>query len=326
MSTLVSPFAGAASEWLCTLDPVLVPPVSWMGGKRRLAPELLRLLGLEPGRPVPTILGDASWWGWLWPGVLDAETGPQVSAWLRSWRDEDPRELWFRLRDAGPPDDLVERAAGLLWLQARAASGVPVWWEGEGALVQWASTKIDAAGQRQAQETRNANAKGFHGGGLRAGGRGDRAVHSTVAGHKGKDSRGGGGIVDPGTVATRLDAIRARAEVCPGLVVEHRGAIDLTSEWAPILGDRVRVLLDPPYQNKTGYPATCPRSEVLTIARAWANAGAVVVLCEAEGLAADLGPGWDQVQLRAGRRPEWVTTYGARVEARHGELFAAVAR
>lgn len=33
----VSPFLGAGADWLCLLSPDLVPPVSWVGGKRRLA-------------------------------------------------------------------------------------------------------------------------------------------------------------------------------------------------------------------------------------------------------------------------------------------------
>ena len=36
-----------------------------------------------------------------------------------------------------PPAELAERVAGWLWLQARSASGAPVWWDGtRGALVQ----------------------------------------------------------------------------------------------------------------------------------------------------------------------------------------------
>lgn len=153
---LVDPFLGAGGTVLGLLSWVtgakLDPPVSWMGGKRRLALEGLAPLDL-PRRRIPMLLADASWWGWVWLVCLDAVTGPKVSAVLRSWRGEDPRALWFRLRDEGPREDLAEAAAQILWLQARAASGVPVWWEG-GAAVQWASTKIDTAGQRQATEPR----------------------------------------------------------------------------------------------------------------------------------------------------------------------------
>jgi hypothetical protein len=254
----VDPFLGAGAAWLANLDETLVPLVSWMGGKRRLACDLLALLGLRPGRPVPAMLGDASWWGWVWPVVLDDETGPRVSAILRRWRDEDPRALWFRLRDLGPVEESAEAAAQLLWLQARAASGVPVWWAEEvlraapgdgresqraadrgsngprkgrsgggyssdaawqtgGHLVQWASTKIDAAGQRQATEPPRLLSMDGHGRGppprVVATSRSVRVVQAPglpfEAGHKGTDSRGGG-IVDPGTIADRADRIRAR--------------------------------------------------------------------------------------------------------------------
>lgn len=378
-----SPFLGAGAEWLHLLSPdLVVPPVSWMGGKRRLAREVLALLDLHPGRPVPCILGDASWWGWVWPTCLDPVTGPEVSAMLRFWRGRDPRALWFWLRDVGPMESRVEAAAQLLWLQARAASGVPVWWEGAevlaapgpgrerqpaadrganglraqsgpradgtrgtciasmcgaSALVQHASTKVDAAGQRQATELRLVATT--HGNGQPPGVPYDAGCKGSLmasdgrgvpreAGHKQMRSEGGksGGIVDPGTIATRLDAIRAACAkgtnaagaggiVDPGTRVFHTDALTLVTEWAPRLGAAGRWYLDPPYQGATGYPATCPREEVLVIAETAARYGGRVVLSEAVGLAAELGRGWSQVQLRDGKRPEWVTLYGCDARA-----------
>lgn len=403
----VDPFLGAGGVWLSLLGAHLVPPVSWMGGKRRLAPRLLELLDLHPGQREPMVLGDASWWGWVWPLCLDPVTGPQVCAWLRAWRGEEPRALWFRLRDAGPPADLVERAAGLLWLQARAASGVPVWWEGDEIvsvdghgrgpyrawqstglpkLVQWTATRVDAAGQRQATEPRL----------LASDGRGKPREAGHKADKSGEDNRTGG-MVDPGTIAIRLDAGRqacakgfnregfggmvnpatiadglkqtrarlvmatrtspkradmgsndghrekhgwrafepsdvaarvehARVEHARGEVtIEHRDALDLVREWAPVLGSRARIYLDPPYQGATGYPVTCSRDQVLAIAEESARHGGRVVLSEAVGLAAELGPGWRQVQLRGGRKPEWVTLYGCGAGVEHGRLFAGSA-
>lgn len=241
---LVDAFAGGGGFWLSSVADGLTPPVSWMGGKRRLARALLALLDLRPGCRLPLILGDSSWWGWVWPTVLDAETGPRVSEILRGWRGEDPRALWFRLRDMGPITyDVAGATAQLLWLQARAASGVPVWWEG-GEVVSMdghgreprliatthgngqppgapyvAGCKGPAllasdgrnvpreAGQRTNREdrlvqwaedgtTRENAGKGYHGGGA--------------------DGSRGGGIVDPGTIAGRLDAIRASARLVKG--------------------------------------------------------------------------------------------------------------
>lgn len=376
----VDPFLGAGGTWLHLLDPALTPPVSWMGGKRRLAPRLLELLDLHPGQRVQSILGDASWWGWVWPLCLDPVTGPVVCRWLRSWRGEEPRALWFRLRDAGPPADPVERAAGLLWLQARAASGVPVWWEGdEPALVQdrgwksptcstrkvWTAVQGNATeprllagarSEREAEEPRDAGqcgasrllASNGHGGVYAAGHKqvisemgqmGGMQDPGTIAERldqtrarlvqwagpggrvrpnagKGFNAAGAGGIVDPGTVAARVEAARVEA------VIEHRDALDLIREWAPVLGARARIYLDPPYQGATGYPVTCPREHVLAIAEESGRHGGRVVLSEAVGLAGELGPGWRDVCLRRAPKPEWVTVYGCGAAAEHGRLFA----
>jgi len=414
----VSPFLGAGADWLCLLDPDLVPLVSWMGGKRRLARDILALLGLRPGHPIPALLGDASWWGWVWPTVLDADTGPRVSEVLRSWRGEDPRALWFRLRDLGPIEDRAGAAAQMLWLQARAASGVPVWWEAENAvkfdggmdgnidrarqmhanepirellaspgdrrtrqvaanrgsngrtrLLQEAGSQIDDAGQTRtngvadprliqmangrgpyASDRLLASARGGDPPAELLGGRENGGASSACA--KGKNAGGAGGIIDPGTIADRADAVRARLVkasggeagfsrdygTCvgkgwrlfgPGDVADrvdavriyaigaatflHTDARTMTDAWAPRLGSRAMVYLDPPYQGATGYPVACARDHVLAIAEMWAQHGARVVLSEAVGLAAELGPGWTQARLRAAPKPEWVTVFNCDV-------------
>ena len=61
----------------------------------------------------------------------------------------------------------------------------------------------------------------------------------------------------------------------------------------------------------TGYPVDCPRGEVLDIADLWASFGERTVVSEAEGLARDLGRGWQQTQLVHGDKPEWITWYDA---------------
>lgn len=293
----VAPFLGAGADWLCTLSEWLVPPVAWMGGKRRLAPAILRVLGVLPSSRPHAILGDACWWGWVWPLLLGPR-GPEVCTWLRSWGREEPRELWFRLRDAGPAEDAAERAAGLLWLQGRAASGVPVWWD-QCNLIQWASTRIDEAGQRQA---RSACAKGYSG----------RAEHKQIS----------GGILRTATVAERVEAIRTAARSV-SVEVHHEDANILTAREAPRLATRARVYLDPPYQGATGYPAMCSREDVLAIAEAWASYGARVAVSEAVDLSEDLGAGWSALRLRDGRKPEWLTTFGCDLGAARGPLFTA---
>lgn len=417
----VEPFAGAAAVWLRLLEPTLTPPVAWQGGKRRLAPAILDVLGLTPRQPHRALLGDAGWWGEVWPLVVSPLRGTEVSRWLRSWSDEDPRELWFRLRSEGRPDDPVERAAGLLWLQARAASGVPVWWAVDtvdesvavgseqdaddvepecyeassghsvrplrravgscaapcpsqsrvlvkhpghpgrkpgavqvagqkdtpalraGArgdrpadsyeasqrttrhdppqLLQWASSKVDEAGQRNATEPRL------------------RCDHR-VTGHAKQ-----GGILRTATVADRLDAIRLAARPLHRTVrdaVERgvRGCVTVrhfpevhharAEEWvvdavreARAAGEDVRLFADPPYVGATGYEIAADRAAVLAIADACAALGARTVVSEAAPLHAELGRAWTAHRLtRPGGKPEWVTCYGCEEHALAGPLWA----
>lgn len=129
--TWAEPFAGGAA---CALRLVggerLKPPVAWMGGKRRLARAILDAMGVPEEPPSSVLLADAGPWGWVWPLLLDPSAAARVALVLRSWAGEHPRELWQRLAAVPPAEDLHERAAQWLWIQARSASGVPVWWEG----------------------------------------------------------------------------------------------------------------------------------------------------------------------------------------------------
>lgn len=129
--TWAEPFAGAAA---CTLRLVggrdLAPPVAWMGGKRRLARAILDAMGVPEEPPSRVLLADAGPWGWVWPLLLEPESAAAVARVLRSWAGEHPRDLWQRLAAQPPAEDLHERAAQWLWLQARSASGVPIWWDG----------------------------------------------------------------------------------------------------------------------------------------------------------------------------------------------------
>lgn len=129
--TWAEPFAGAAA---CALRLVggrdLAPPVAWMGGKRRLARAILDAMGVPEEPPERVLLADAGPWGWVWPLLLEPGAAARVALVLRSWAGEHPRELWQRLASRPPAEDLHERAAQWLWLQARSASGVPIWWDG----------------------------------------------------------------------------------------------------------------------------------------------------------------------------------------------------
>ena len=244
----VEPCAGAAA---CALYLVggrsLVPPVSWMGGKRRLAPLIVEAL-VGHDRPDRLVLADASTWGWVWPVLLGPE-GPRVAAILRGWQTArtdwsvgDARELWTWLASQPPSGDPAWDAAQWLWLQARAASGVPVWHTGQrfeqadhdtGRTVAagqtgdpaWqmgktegrtASQPVEQKGWRMGEELKKARRGDQPGSddGRPAGQRGlwqmgNERGGTKPAKEKGTNRAGAGGIVRPATVADRLDAVRA---------------------------------------------------------------------------------------------------------------------
>ena len=83
------------------------PPVSRMGAKTGYANAILRVLGLRPGQGYT----DGTRYVWCEPdaGVRllleayrDRELAQAAAEIIRSWKDEDPRELWERLRAEGP--------------------------------------------------------------------------------------------------------------------------------------------------------------------------------------------------------------------------------
>ena len=81
------------------------PPVSRMGAKTGYADAILRVLGLHPGQRADRYL-----WCEPDPGVRlllhayrDAGLAKAAATIIRSWKDEDPRALWERLRAEGPP-------------------------------------------------------------------------------------------------------------------------------------------------------------------------------------------------------------------------------
>jgi hypothetical protein len=76
-----------------------------MGAKTGYADTILRVLGLRPGQRA-----DRYVWCEPDPGVrlllhayTDRELATAAADIIRGWTDEDPKELWLRLRDEGPP-------------------------------------------------------------------------------------------------------------------------------------------------------------------------------------------------------------------------------
>ena len=80
------------------------PPVSRMGNKHGYALPLLRIMGLRPGQGAERYL-------WCEPddgcrallhAYTDREVMQEAARIIRSWKDEEPRALWERLRAEGP--------------------------------------------------------------------------------------------------------------------------------------------------------------------------------------------------------------------------------
>lgn len=335
MTCLVELCAGAAGASLRVLSSRLGPPVAWMGGKRRLAPDILGAIGVVPSEVTRIVWVDASTWGWVWP-VLLGDEGPDVCATLRTWGEaESARELWDRLVAIGPASwhSDAQRAAQWLWLQARSASGVPVWW-GE-ARHGGGCRKGD--GERQADDRGEDRRWPYHDGergGWRQGsanGRPDQPAGQRnswlasdgrgvprAAGYKGERKYQGrsGGILYPATVARRIEAIRDAAARWGGTIEVHHARVE---DVEPIPG--AKVVFDPPYLGRTGYGADCPRDLVLKVARRWGEV-ATVAVCEAEPLDLD---GWHHLELAAGQKSaEWLTLSrpAARRPAVQAPLFA----
>lgn len=308
---LVELCAGTAAVSLWALGRC-APLTGYMGSKRRWADDLVAMLDAD--RPARVVLVDAGPWGETWKTLRDADARREVAALFDRWEasGERPNALWSRLVAVPPYEDPVDRAAQYLWLQARSAGTIPMWWSAE--RERWESP----SGSRT--EKAPAHDRGAH-----VVGRRHRTADVGVAcvqGNTARGSRGGTavgkpdhpgarGIQYPATIARRirdLDAIDwSRVEVVVGDV----------RDVEPIPG--ARVLFDPPYLGAPRYAALCPRADVLDVARRWA-AVARVVLCEAEPLPLE---GWHPRRLRAVRRSrEWVTC-SWRTAGEQAELFGA---
>ena len=141
-------FAGGASIALALMGgPRVVPPVGYMGGKRKLAPTILSAVGLRPGQGAERVLlCDAGEWGGVWSEVV--RDGAGLADRLLAWEGRDPSDLWRELAAAGRPEDPQARAAAYLWLQGRSASCTPVWWDSEGATTMARSASSGGGEQR----------------------------------------------------------------------------------------------------------------------------------------------------------------------------------
>lgn len=324
VSLFVEPFAGAAAVALQLLGGLgCHPPVSWMGGKRRLAPAILHALGLHAGAGAGrVVLNDAGPWGWVWPALLDPATAARVADVLRSWRDEPIQALWFHLRDEGQRDDPVEAVAQWLVLQARSASGAPVFWAGEDRTVLQQGSgegrQPQPAGQRNpTMSDPKLLASGGRGVIREAGIKGDKPRLKTTtnrggesrqeAQQKGKARGCAGGLVRIETLAERVEAL---AFILGGKPIEViAGRAEDLPDLLPQALTGAAVYLDPPYRGCTGYGWDVERGALCAMAEEYARRGALVALSEATNLEEELGAGWRAVDITVGKKQEWLTTY-----------------
>ena len=267
---LVELCAGTASVSLWALGRVR-PLCGFMGSKRRFAALLADALGCD--RPERVVLVDAGPWGEVWVTLSCESSRATVADVLDSWADEEVRALWERLVCEPPSVHPEARAAQYLWLQARSAGGIPLWWSA--AAGRWESATGTGAGSVSAVR---------------------RTRGDPVASKGGDHARWGSGASTAALIARRIRALDGlpwdRVEVVHG---------DLR-DLDPIPG--AVVYIDPPYAGCPRYAALLPRADVLAVAARWAEVGCRVAVSEAEPLS-EL-QGWHARRLPA-RKPEWVT-------------------
>ncbi len=315
-----------------------------------MAPTILRALGLRPWQGCDRlVLVDAGPWGDVWR-LLAARRLPDVADQLDAFAERmssaptAPNDLWLALARGGRPEDAVERAAAYLWLQARAPSGVPVWWEDSAVMrlgddvhrngVPKGGVHLSGGHARDAEPLpagcaplrrptggRNGQAMAATApsgiSGLRQGKTGGREepaygpktlvrpTRNRVGPSTGARGGGSPGMVRPGTLARRLRALHDLTRDVDVVARSHH-----PQDGDPLLDDLdgAAVYLDPPYVGAPRYAAVCPRPEVVQLAERCRAAGARVVISEAEAILTDP---WHAIDVsheaaRAGKR-EWLT-------------------
>ena len=276
--------AGAAATTLRLLGGRdAVPLVSWMGGKRRHASAILRMLDVRRDDVEEVVLVDAGPWGRFWPMLIDQ--GEEVAAALDTWEGQNPRELWDWLREQDPAPG-AGGVAQWLWLQARSASGVPVWhssWRDDGEEG-W------RMGEEPSKSRRRTRGASQCSGGWLAAHDGRRPSD------RGPDRRwAGGGIVHPSTIARRIRYLLPALRSVP-LQVMHGDAF----AFEPESDDAI--YLDPPYVGCTGYGWDMGRARVLDVFARARSAGARIAVSAAVPLEVE-----GALAFCGGRRPEWLT-------------------
>lgn len=121
------PFCGTAAVTLRLLGGErAVPPVAYMGAKRRYARAILAAMGLRSGQGADAvILVDTGPWARAWQ-VLSRPGAALMVASAISRMEGDGADLLRRLKAAGQPADPIVWVAHFLALQGAGAMGIPV--------------------------------------------------------------------------------------------------------------------------------------------------------------------------------------------------------
>jgi hypothetical protein len=110
---------------------------------------------------------------------------------------------------------------------------------------------------------------------------------------------GSGGYLRDGTDASLSHLSSAMGEVgtLPATIHPDARTID-----PPALPPGTVVFIDPPYVGTTPYAHTLPRADVVALARRWAAAGALVMVCEAEPIPELVADGWHARDIAHARK------------------------
>ena len=290
------------------------PPVSRMGNKQGYSSAILRTLGLRSGSGAARYL-------WCEPddgcrllltSYTDAELRAKAAEIIRSWKDEDPRALWERLRAEGPvkaPPVDPREVARWCYMAARNLGSGPIGanyvpeenphpdWGGRGASRVCIANRLPTLPTLPATIAPDARAVD-----PREVARWIRLVTANRLINVGPDfqNTGQGGSTHGGdafctSIPELLDAMdRVPVDPLPAAIAPDARAVCPPANLPP----GSVVYIDPPYVNTTGYAHDLGRDAVCELAERWASAGAWVVISEAEPLA-ELG--WHHVEITGER-------------------------
>ena len=232
-------------------------------------------------RPPVSRMGSKAGWGDCLLGLAGLRPGQGAGHYL--WCEPDPgcRLLLEAYRDAA---------------LARAAADIIRGWAGEDPRALW--ERLRAEGPPRGPEASPGGQVFAH----------EVARWRVLAGWAYRQGEPGSGFAESRTphgsgagkgdpvphMADRMDRL---PEVAATILPDAHAA-----DPGPALPAGTVAILDPPYQGTTPYAHDLPRADVVAIARRWAAAGALVMVCEQEPIPELLADGWVYRDIAHARR------------------------